>query len=420
MTRFALVDCNNFYCSCERVFDPKLINQPIVVLSNNDGCVISRSEEAKALGVTMGTPAFQLETLFRKHRIKVLSSNYALYGDMSARVMQVLSWAVKRLEIYSIDEAFLELDGLQTEDYARYLRRVVRQWTGIPVSIGIGPTKTLAKAANRLCKMDSIYQGVFDFTSVSEVDSFLAQIPCEEVWGIGRNLAPRLARQGIKTALDLKRTNKNWARADMGVMGERLIRELEGQSCLSLEEIHAPRKNILSDRSFGHPVESLSVLEEALSTYTARVCEKLREQKSVVSLVQVCLETNNYRTFERQYNPSIFASLPVPANYTPDILKIALFLLRKIYRTGFKFRKVGICLSGIVPETEVQLSLFTRKKSFEKEAQLSAVIDKINSKNGPNKIIFGSMGTKQEWRMKQTHRSPNYTTDWHSLLVARA
>lgn len=420
MPRFALVDCNNFYCSCERVFDPKLLNRPIVVLSNNDGCVISRSEEAKALGVTMGTPAFQLQTLFRKHRIKVLSSNYALYGDMSARVMQVLSWAVKRLEIYSIDEAFLELDPLQTEDYARYLRKVVRQWTGIPVSIGIGPTKTLAKAANRLCKINSVYQGVFDFTALPDVDVFLAQIPCEEIWGVGRNLAPRLSRQGIRTALDLKRAHTNWARAEMGVTGERLVRELNGQSCLSLEKIHAPRKNILSDRSFGQPVEKLSDLEEALSSYTARVCEKLREQKSVASLVQVCLETNNYRTFERQYNPSIFASLPVPSYYTPDILKVTLILLRKIYRTGFKFRKVGVCLSGIVPETEIQLSLFTPKQSFEKEARLSLVMDKLNHKLGANKISFACMGTKQEWKMRQSCRSPNYTTDWHSLLVARA
>jgi DNA polymerase V len=368
----------------------------------------------------MGTPAFQLETLFRKYRIQVLSSNYALYGDMSARVMRVLSWAVKRIEIYSIDEAFLCLDVCQTEDFTRHLRDKVRQWTGIPVSIGIGPTKTLAKAANRLCKMNPIHQGVFDFTNVSDSDCFLAKIPCEEVWGIGRNLAPRLAGRGIKTALDLKRVNKKWARAEMGVTGERLVRELEGQACLALGEMHEPRKNILSDRSFGNLVEKLSDLEEALATYAARVCEKLREQKSVTSMIEVALETNNYRTWEKQYNPAIVASLPVPSNYTPDILKVALALLRKIYRPGFKYRKVGICLLGIVPENEIQLSLFTRKQSFEKEACLVKAVDKMNHKLGVNKIRFGAMGTRQEWKMKQSHRSPNYTTNWDSLLVVRA
>ena len=300
-TRFALVDANNFYASCERVFNPRLISRPVVVLSNNDGCVIARSEEAKLLGIEMGAPAFKNEEKFRRHGVQVLSSNYALYGDMSARVMATLRLLATSMEVYSIDEAFLGLEPWQVQTYCRELRAKVRQWTGIPVSVGIASTKTLAKLANRIAKKTPSLQGVFDLTADPDLDTVLARVACGDIWGIGRRIAVRLSAAGIQTALDLKQADMAWIRRELGVVGERIARELNGISCLALEEAPDPHKGSATAQSFGHPVEAIGKLEQAYATCTARASEKLRAGVQLAEHSQVHLETSSFRLDLLQY-----------------------------------------------------------------------------------------------------------------------
>ena len=415
-TRFALVDANNFYCSCERVFNPRLIGKPVVVLSNNDGCVIARSEEAKLLGIEMGAPAFKNEDKFRRHGVQVLSSNYALYGDMSARVMTTLRQMAPTMEVYSIDEAFLALEPWQGESFGRELRAKVRQWTGIPVCVGIASTKVLAKLANRIAKKSPEYQGVFDFTSTPDPDAILSRVACGDIWGIGRRLAARLASAGIQTALDLKRAEMAWLRRELGVVGERIARELNGISCLALEEAPDPQKGIATARSFGEPMEALEGLEQALATYTARAAEKLRAGGQLAGRIQVHLETSPFRPDQPQYYPVAHTSLPEPTSHTPDLIAAATALLRKIYRPGYRYRKVGVFLTELCSEATAQLSLFGAKP----HAQLDSLVDKINRKHGTNTVRYGSMGFDRKWRMRQERKSRGFTTRWEELLVARA
>ncbi len=311
MNRFALVDCNNFYCSCERVFNPGLIGVSVVVLSNNDGCVIARSEEAKKLGIKMGAPAFKNEAMFRQNGVRVLSSNYALYGDMSVRVMSTIRTMVENMEVYSIDEAFLPMEESQSEAFAQELRARVRRWTGIPVSVGIGPTKTLAKLANRWAKKNLHMNGVFDLTA-DEPDEILAGIECQDIWGIGGRTAAKLAKAGIRTALDLRRADIPWIRNELGVVRERIARELNGISCLELDEVPASKKGIASARSFGQKVESIEEIQQALSTYIARVAEKLRAGKLRASWMEVFVETNRFKPESPQYHASASTTFMPP------------------------------------------------------------------------------------------------------------
>lgn len=416
--KIALVDCNNFYASCERVFNPRLIGRPVVILSNNDGCVIARSEEAKALGIKMGTPAFQNEETFRRSGVSVLSSNYALYGDMSARVMRAIRSMVHGMEVYSIDEAFLSLDDWQGGAFASEVRSRVRQWTGIPVSVGIGPTKVLAKLANRMAKRTPGANGVFDMTACANHDEILAQVNCVDIWGIARRLAARLASGGIHTARDLKHADMPWVRRELGVAGERIARELGGTSCLPFEEQPQPKKGIASARSFGRPVESLEELEEALSTYTARAAEKLRAGHQFATQIHVFVETNPFKPKQAEYSAGAHTSLAKPSNQTSDLISAALPLLRKIYRPGFRYKKTGVFLTELVSETNRQLSLFDDAPIARKD--LSGIVDQLNHRLGTNVVRYAAMGTKQPWGMRQERKSRGFTTRWSELPVANA
>ena len=415
--RFALVDCNNFYCSCERVFSPRLIGVPVVVLSNNDGCVIARSEEAKKLGIPMGAPAFKNEEMFRQNRVRVFSSNYTLYGDMSGRVMSTMRTMAPHLEVYSIDEAFLALEPWQGEAFAQELRARVRQWTGIPVSVGIGPTKTLAKVANRYAKKNPGMNGVFDFTAIDPAP-VLDSIKCEDIWGIGWRTAAKLEKSEIRTALDLRQADTAWIRRELGVVGERIVRELNGVSCLELEEVPAAKKGIASARSFGHQVEALVELEEALSTYVARATEKLRAGGLLASHVSVFLETNYFRPELPQYSGSRQRALLSPSNQTPDLISTALELLRGVYRPGYQYKKTGVMLTDLVPETAVQRSLFEVGDRNHMKA-LQAAVDTLNARLGRNTVRYGAMGVAQTWRMRQERKSRCFTTRWDELLEVR-
>ena len=417
-TRFALVDCNNFYASCERVFNPRLIGRPVVVLSNNDGCVIARSEESKLLGIEMGAPAFKNEDKFRRHGVQVLSSNYALYGDMSARVMTTLRQMAPSMEVYSIDEAFLGLEPWQDEAFGRELRARVRQWTGIPVSVGIASTKVLAKLANRIAKKTPSLQGVFDLTAAPDPDAVLARVACEDIWGIGKRLAVRLARGGIQTALDLKHADMAWVRRELGVLGERIARELNGISCLELEDAPAPQKGIATARSFGHPIEVIEGLEQALATYTARAAEKLRAGGQLAGRIQVHLETSPFRPDLPQYYPVSKIALPEPTSHTPELIAAALTLVRKIYRPGYQYKKVGVFLTELCSEATAQLTLFT-PKTDNASTRLDTLVDQLNHRYGTNTVRYGSMGFDRKWRMRQERKSRGFTTRWGELLLAR-
>src|SRR5215813_11351401 len=317
-TLFALIDCNNFYVSCERVFQPALCSKPVVVLSNNDGCVIARSEEAKALGIPMGIPAFKLADLRQEHPIEVFSSNYTLYGDLSARVMTTLAQWAPAVEVYSIDEAFLDLTGISTDDlriYGQTLRATIHQWTGIPVSIGIGPTKTLAKLANRLAKRSPQAQGVVILTSPLEIEATLAQTPIQDIWGIGPGYTRRLHAHEIRTAIQLRNMTDRWVRQELGIVGLRLVWELRGISCLPLEFCPPPKQSLMVSRSFGRPITTLIEMREAVATYMTRAAEKLRRHQVAAGVLTVFLMTNRF-TDEPQYSNSVTMPLPVATQDT--------------------------------------------------------------------------------------------------------
>lgn len=417
---FALVDCNNFYCSCERVFDPKLRCKPVVVLSNNDGCAIARSEEAKKLGIKMGEPEFKIRDLMRRNHVHVFSSNYVLYGDMSHRVMQTLRQFTPSMEVYSIDEAFLCLEGLDRDliEYAQEIRQTVRMWTGIPVSIGIGSTKVLAKAANRLAKKNPQLNGVLNLVNHTEPDRMLERLACEDVWGVGRQFTKLLAEHQITNALQLKHADRNWVRKQMGVVGERLVMELNGVSCMKLEEVSEPKKNICCSRSFGKLITEKDELEEAVANYVCRAAEKLRRDSSVASVLQVFLLTNPFRN-EPQYTPQMTIRLPEPTNYTPLLITHALQMLGKMYRAGFNYNKAGVLLCDLIPETEVQQDLFSPIHQREQKQIAIRTVDALNRRMGKNKLRFGSQRFEHAWKVRAEHSSPAYTTRWKDLLTIK-
>jgi DNA polymerase V len=419
-TRFALVDCNNFYASCERVFNPRLVGRPVAILSNNDGCVIARSDEVKQLGIPMGAPAHEHKATFERNGVVVLSSNYALYGDMSARVMQTLRPSVSAMEVYSIDEAFLALEDWQGVDFARELRTRVKRWTGIPVSIGIGPTKTLAKIANRLSKKTPALGGVLDLGIVRDLDETLTRIPCADIWGIGKNLALRLAAGGVRTACDLKHAETAWVRKTLGVVGERIQRELQGVSCLALEEIPPPKKGIASAKSFGRPVESLEELEEALATYTARAAEKLRAGGLLATALHVFVTTNPFSKNQPQHQAGAQTRLAVPTNHTPDLVAPALQLLRGIFQPGHRYKKTGIFLAELLAEEDLQPDLFANPPDAARRRRIDSVVDTLNRRLGRNAIRYAAMGTDPKWTMRQENRSKKFTTRWNELPEAKA
>jgi DNA polymerase V len=425
MSRIALVDCNNFFCSCERVFNPALQGKPVVVLSNNDGCIISRSEEAKALGIPMGAPLHEQQEVIRKHGVRVFSSNYTLYGDMSARVMSILREEVPTIEVYSIDEAFLGLPSNFTEENARALRAKVLQWTGIPVCIGIGTTKILAKLANRHAKKNrDITGGVFDLDHYPGPDGIMASTPSDGLWGVGRNLAQRLKGMGITTALEFKQADPAAIRGSMGVIGERMLRELNGIPCLELEEMPPDKKGVMASRSFGSPVESLEELEEALANHVSRAAEMIRRHGLLATRMEVFLRTNRFRKEDPQYSPGVGITLDRPTNATGEFMATARELLHRIYRPGYRYKKTGVQLANLVSEEEYQPELFDRPKA---RIDIDRIVDEINCRMGDPRnpvITRAAQGTGRSgkgnngWKMKSERHSPHYTTDWNQLPVA--
>jgi len=421
---FALVDCNNFYVSCERVFNPQLEKKPVVVLSNNDGCIIARSNEVKALGIPMGTPFFKSTDLIKKYQIKVFSSNYALYGDMSQRVMNTLYHYTPLLEVYSIDEAFLSLTGLNPSslrETAQVIRSTVKRATGIPVSIGIASTKVLAKLANKYAKREEGCRGVFNLTDYPHGDALLTSTPVGELWGIGRQYARYLISEGIFNACQLKDADDRWIRKNLTVTGLRIAWELRGRSCIALEEAPSPKKGICTSRAFGTPVRSLSELMEALSSYVTRAAEKLRQQNSLASIVVVYLTSGTYRGTAPAIHEATLR-LPAPTAYTPHLINFAKQCLERIFQDGYRYRKVGVFLTGIVSHSQAQLNLFSEMGShLTREKALMSTLDSINRKWGSSALSYAACGVEEKgWRMRQAMKSQSYTTRWSDIPLVKA
>ncbi len=418
----ALVDCNNFYVSCERVFNPKLKNKPVVVLSNNDSCAVARSEEVKTLGVGMGEPWFQFKDLVKKHNIIICSSNYALYADMSDRVMSILSEFGFNQEIYSIDECFLDLTGPQKgglTSYVQKIRRCIQQQTGLPVCIGIGTSKTLAKLANHIAKKNGPFQGICNFNAmtVQKQNKWLHKIKIGEIWGIGKQLAPKLHQIGIYNAFNLKHANPEILSLQFSVSLKKTIYELNNIACVELEETTAPKKQIACSRSFGVLITSFKNLEQSITLYVSRAAEKLRQQNSYTKSIHIYIRTSPFNKKESCYANSMTISLPEQTDNTLTLIRFASLGLRKIYRNGYKYQKAGILLSKIVSSKECQPSLLSKKKRQIKSDNLMIVLDQINTLMGKKMLTVAAEGITQPWKMRQSNRSPGYTTNWNDLIV---
>jgi DNA polymerase V len=416
--QLALVDCNNFYVSCERLFRPDLAGVPMVVLSNNDGCVVSRSNESKALGIKMGQPWFECKELAEEHGILAFSSNYELYADLSNRVMKTLSDFSPSQEVYSIDECFVDLTGIpRLREVSYAMRQRVGMWVGMPVCVGIGPTKTLAKLANHVAKKHPRSKGVFNYNALTAEQKarLLAQLPVEEVWGVGRKLTNRLALHGIRTVLDLREAHVPTLRAEFGVVMEKIQRELQEVACIKLEEVQADKQQIISSRSFGGMVTELPVLKDALSTFVANACAKLRAQGSNVSVIQVFLQTNRFRKDLPQYMPSLAVPLPHPTNNTLEVNRWADYLCERMFKEGYQYKKAGIMLSEISPVTHQQGDLLETAPAS--DSRLMQALDRLNKRYGHGAVKVSTQGVYDEWQMRQERKSPCYTTRWDELPV---
>jgi DNA polymerase V len=424
MTAIALIDGNNFYVSCERVFQPELEGKPVVVLSNNDGCVVARSAEVKALGVPMGIPWFKLKDLAKQHGIIAKSSNYTLYGDMSQRMHSVIAQFSPEQEIYSIDETFLDLTGFNRDlvAYGQEIRQRVRQWTGIPVCVGIGSSKTLAKLANHCAKkahVPSMADGVTDLNqlSASGLRELFSRIEVGEVWGVGRKIQERLVGMGIETVQQLKDSSLSRIKKEFNVVLARTVAELNGESCLALEEVAPPKQQIMSSRSFGQPVFALDDLNEAVVSYTSRACEKLRHQHHVAGSIQIYLRTNPFKPDEPQYNNGVTVKLLHPTNNTFTLAEAALYGLKKIYKLGYAYKKAGIMLTDLCPEHQVPVDLFSGfdLPETQKAKTLMATLDEINAKMGRGTVRSAGEGLRKAWAMRSDNKSQAFTTDWAQL-----
>lgn len=414
----ALVDCNNFYASCERVFNPKLEKQPVVVLSNNDGCVIARSEEAKALGIEMGAPAFMFEDKFQATGVQVFSSNYTLYGDLSGRVMKTLAQFSPIIEVYSIDESFLDLShmvNVNLSTYGKKIKATVCQNIGIPVSIGIAPTKTLAKMANRYAKKKNRSLGVHLLDSPAAIDEVLTATEVEDIWGVGGQYASLLRLHDVKTAMDLSKMPEQWIKKNMSIVGQRLFNELKGVPCLSFEDVPPAKQGICTSRSFGQMLTEKEDLRQALSTHAASCAAKLRKQKTCAGLIHVFIQTNIHRQQDKQYFRSINLQLPVPSNAGTEIVKYAMLGLDKIYRPGHNYKKAGVIVMEIIPETEVQQGLFDTLDR-PKHNVLMKTLDSVNDSFGKNLVKLAVQGNGRKWKLRQERLSPCYTTRISDVL----
>ena len=419
----ALIDCNNFYVSCERVFNPALKRKPVIVLSNNDGCVIARSQEVKDLGIKMGVPWFKVQNLARHHKVIVFSSNYTLYADMSNRVMKVVSEFAPNQEIYSIDECFLDLTGFEhfgLTDYGQRIRSTINRLVGLPVCVGVGASKTLAKLANHIAKKCSVFDGVCNLNEITQgtLDSLFSKIKVGEVWGVGRCIEKKLAKLGVNTVFDLKQSSPQALRKQFSVLMERTIRELNGESCIPLEEIASLKKQLVCSRGFGIPVSSLSELSEAVITYTTRVAEKLRRQKSVTAMVCVFIQTDPFKKKDRQYNPRRLIHLTNPTDDTRILINAVLTGLKSIYKPGFSYKKAGVLLDDLLPFSQHQKSLFDDKEAQVHSEFLMQAIDGINNTMGSGTIKFLGEGLEKQWRTKAEKKTRCYTTRIDEIPLA--
>lgn len=421
----AIIDCNSFYCTCERLFKPELEGKPIVVLSNNDGCIISRSDEAKKIGVEMAGPYFKAKPLIEKHGVATFSSNYNLYGDLSWRVMETLRTILPHgaVEVYSVDEAFLDLSHIPVKELhasALNIKNTVEQWTGIKVSIGIAPTKVLSKVANRLCKKNKeITNCILVLDSPRKIEQALQKTPIEDVWGVGHQYAKKLRLYNINTAFDLSVKDISWATQRLGgVVGARLIRELKGMASVEMSEPLENKKMIATTRMFGSPVNNLQDIKEAIATYTSRAAEKLRRQYSAATTISVFVvprePVTNGAYFRHGPTISSYITLPVATSITNELIKPALQLTERLFEKGRAYKKAGVMLSGIVPDTAIQASLFN-PPTTEKNRLLMSMMDNINFAMRNDVLKFAASGTDRDWKMRQELRSPRYTTRWEEL-----
>lgn len=420
----ALVDCNNFYVSCLRLFQPSLQHVPVVVLSNNDGCVVARSDEAKALGISMGAPAFQMEDMLEKNGVRVFSSNYALFGSISTRVMATLNGLCEQTEQYSIDEAFLYIDYIdhfkasELHDYAVYIRQRIAE-VGIPVTVGIAPSKTLAKMANRFAKKTKKHTGVHIIDTPEKVIEVLRFTDVEDIWGVGRQYAAMLRRNGFNNAFDLSVAPAAWIRKNMSVVGLRLLNELQGVPCIEWELEPPAKKNICVARSFGQLLSQRDDVMEALANYTAIAALKLRKQHSCASGMQVFVQTNAFRTQDKQYYRSITVPFGVATNTTSELLHYARMALERIWKEGFNFKKVGIILIDLVPEEMIQYGLYDRRDRS-RDRRLMNAVDSINRQLGGRDIVrFATQGYSRKWRLRQEKLCPCYTTRLEDVLMVQ-
>lgn len=420
----AIVDCNSFYCSCERLFRPELLSKPVVVLSNNDGCIISRSDEAKSLGVEMAGPYFKAKPLIEQYGVSTFSSNYNLYGDLSWRVMETLRMLLPAgcVEVYSVDEAFLNLEHIQPKDiasFALHIRKTVEDWTGIAVSIGVAPTKVLSKVANRLAKKNKLVTNcVLVLDSPRKIEQALQKTSVEDVWGVGYQYAEKLKKQNVLTAYDLSIKDLTWASKQLGgVTGVRLVRELKGIVSRDMEDERIRKKMIATTRMFGSPVTELKDIKEAVATYTSRAAEKLRRQYSAANIISVFVvpkEQTHTTYFKHGPTISSYVKLPVATSFTQDLIKPALELTERLYEKGRIYKKAGVMLSGIVPDESVQGNLF-KAPAQNNSRLLMDMMDNVNFAMRDDILKFASSGTTRNWKMRQELRSPRYTTRWEEL-----
>ena len=405
----ALADCNNFYASCERVFQPHLENKPIVVLSNNDGCVIARSNESKALGIKMGVPVFQIKNIIEKYSVQLFSSNFTLYGDLSKRVMSTIKQEVKAMEVYSIDEAFMDFSGEGNPlEKGIALKKKVQQYIGIPISVGIAPTKTLCKVAGLIAKKYT-KSGVFVLKDKAIIERALKWLPVEELWGVGRRHTHKLNDVGIKTAYDLCRADDSWIRRRLSVVGLKMIKELRGIPCFPLEEQASKKKNICTSRSFSKSVSGIERLKEAVSNYANSCAYKLRKQQGCASRISVFIHTNPFKPTDKQYRGFTSLILDTPSNDSIELVRLALKCLEKIYRSDCTYKKAGVIVSDISPQQQQQLSLFDTVNR-QKHQSIMTALDSINDKFGKDKVRLAVQGYGRQWKMKQEQLSPCYST----------
>lgn len=421
---FALVDVNNFYASCEAVFDPRLAGKPLVVLSNNDGCVVARSAEAKARGIKMGEPWHKLKARPEGQGVIAYSSNYSLYADMSSRVMRILGDMAPAIEVYSIDESFLDLTGIsapQSRSLGIEVRSRVRQWTGLTVCVGMGSTKTRAKLANHVAKKRPEHQGTFDLEELGPDDqqSLLGGIDVSEVWGVGRRTTERLAEMGIRTVRQLRDAPPKQVREEFSVVVERIVSELNGISCLPLELMAPAKQQIVSSRSFGRYVRTLEEISEAVLSYAARATEKLRSQQSTTRMLRIFIQTNPFKPETPQYMPSMTLAFSEATDDTLLIGKAALAGLRRIFRPGYDYKKAGIQLGEIAPKLHRQATLFDDEPALERRGRLNSALDRLNARYGRGTMVVAAAGVERAWTMRRQNLSPAYTTDWEALPVVR-